>query len=239
MKKIIGFIAIMIVLCLSCAANAAETPPEFKKKQVTIFYDVSDLIIMCQNESENMEKGKVEFEGEIKKYYSARYDVMDIKRAQKLENGKYDKTIMFGIPEAQVPLLLIITLEGNGSDVDTYQNIFGAKQSITVETTKVNLGEYIGSRDGAVDLWGGMFGIRSYRPLTSSFGGNIFIANKNQRTQTKNAIKGYLKDINSYNPPNKYTKNSSYEWYILIYQGKLKEAREYLLRLETEKKSEK
>ena len=62
----------------------------------------------------------------------------------------------------------------------------------------------------------------SYRPQSYALGRDLYVANRNDRTLVKNCVRGLIRDIGNFNPPNKYAYPDKYERYSHIYYGDYK-----------------
>lgn len=221
MKKL--FCLITIFLCLfSLSASYAEDAPEFTKKDAYIFYEVSDQILMCQNKQEDMVKGTAEFEKTLLKHYKKRFNVIGFERTYMLigADEKFpaeEKKKIFDKAQHALPILIKIDLLGNSTATDTYQNTFGAKKTITVPTTTIGYAELFGSP--ADNAFWGHYIVEDYRPGTYSILGELFANNVEPRKLTKTCLEAFIRDMNKYNPPNKYTDPQGYNDYWAIYTG--------------------
>lgn len=226
MRKIFGLVAALFMfLTLSFSASyAAEKAPAFEKKDAFIFYEVPDQILMCQNKQEDMVKGAAQFEKMLGKYYKNRFNVIGFERTY-IEVGDDDKfpedekKKIFVTAQHALPILVRIDLLGNSTATDTYQNGFGAQKTITVPTTTIAYSELFGVREE-----NGFYGynvVKDYRPGTYSLFGELFTKNTDARTLTKTCVEAFVRDINKYNPPNKYTEPEAYDNYWAAYTGNM------------------
>lgn len=217
MRKFLLFLC--IILFATSISYAKETPPEFVKKNITLFYDVQDQILMCQNKEENIVKGQEQFEKILRKYYKSRFNIINVKRISKPENAEfYDKKALFELPVNQFAIVVKVELWGNGVATDTYQNAFGAKQNINIATTKLNLTEYTGDKDNFI-FYERKYGVKDYRPNSFAMFGQLWVKNMDARTLTKNCVNWYIRDVNEFYPPNKYTYPQQYDVYLAFYKG--------------------
>lgn len=225
MKKIFGFIMMVVFMFSLSTVYATEKTPTFTKKDAIIFYEVPDQILMCQNKQEDMIKGAIEFEKTLKKYYQKRFNVISLQRTYIVpaEDGKYladEKKKLFDIAQGALPVIVKIDLLGNSTATDTYQNMFGAKKSITVPTTTIEYCEQIG--DDAVQTFWYWKKKADYRPETFSIFGDVFAADADARKLTKICVESFIRDVNMFNPPNKYTYPEIYSRYWAFYSGDAK-----------------
>ena len=223
MKKFILLVSMLLFAFTACSGYAAEKPPKFTKKDAFIFYKVPDQVLMCQNKSEDMTKGAEEFEDTIREYYKKRFNVVGLQRSfiELNSEDKFpeeEKRQMFATAQKASLIMIEINLLGNGTATDTYQNVFGAKQHITVPTTRLQYAEYFGYKPENV-LFKQDYGVQDYRPNTMAMFGKLWSNDMNARVLTKNCIEWYMRDVNKFNPPNKYTAPKYYESYIALYTG--------------------
>lgn len=201
---------------------ASENPPNFIKRDVVLFYKVPDQILMCQTKSEDITKGSVEFEKILKKYYKKRFNIISIQRTNieyekdEIYNSE-DKKRLFEIAKDSQPIIVEIQLIGNGETVDTYQDVYGAKQSVIVPTTKIFYSETFGYKPD--NMFFGWRNVLEYKVPTLSLFGEIFLAKGDYRAQTKVAINAIIKEVNIFDPPNKFTDPVAYNLYLLKYKG--------------------
>ncbi|MBP2636017.1 MAG: hypothetical protein H6Q72_1924 [Firmicutes bacterium] len=220
MKRIVLLFLSLLILSLSGTVMANE------KQAVTIFYCVDDTILQAQNSKEDVEKGKVEFEKAFLDNFDKRFDINGVKRIHKIETSadlKYDRDQLYNIPANQVPVLVELKVTGLGTETDTYQNAFGAKSNITVPNVNIHYTEYLGERiTGHRYMFQTFDGDFSYRPQSYALGRDLYVANKDDRTLVKNCVRGLIRDIGKFNPPNKYAYPDKYERYSHIYYGDYK-----------------
>jgi hypothetical protein len=219
-KRIVLLFLSLLILSLSGTVMANE------KQAVTIFYCVDDTILQAQNSKEDVEKGKVEFEKAFLDNFDKRFNINGVKRIHKIETSadlKYDRDQLYNIPANQVPVLVEIKVTGLGTETDTYQNAFGAKSNITVPNVNIHYTEYLGERiTGHRYMFQTFDNDFSYRPQSYALGRDLYVANKNDRTLVKNCVRGLIRDIGKFNPPNKYAYPDKYERYSHIYYGDYK-----------------
>lgn len=225
MKKALIFILFLVSIFVCPKVAAEEEAPRFVPQDAVIFYEVPDQILMCQNKQEDMVKGAAQFEKTLKKYYQKRFNIISIERIfiTPTEDGKYpeeEKKKLFETAKEALPILVKIDLLGNGTATDTYQNAFGAQQSITVPTTTIWYGEAFGYAED--NMFWGWTNTLDYRPPTFALFGEVFAKKQDNRVLTKNAVEAYIRDVNTFNPPNKYTAPLDYEHYLAIYLGNAK-----------------
>ena len=220
MKRIILLFLSLLILSLSGTVMANE------KQAVTIFYCVDDTILQAQNSKENVEEGKIEFEKAFLDNFDKRFDINGVKRIHKIETTadlKYDRDQLYNIPANQIPVIVELKVTGIGTETDTYQNAFGAKSNITVPNVKIHYTEYLGERiTGQRYMLKTVDGDFSYRPQSYALGSDLYVANKDDRTLVKNCVRGLIRDIGKFNPPNKYAYRDKYERYSHIYYGDYK-----------------
>ena len=222
MKRVLGIVMLAILTFTSVWVYANEGAPKFTKRNVSIFYDVPDQVIMCQNKAEDMGKGADEFEKTLQKYYGKRFNVLAVQRIHIDENADKrtrdtEKKRLFENEQGAQPIFVKIELVGNSTATDTYQNVFGAQQSITVPTTTIFYLEGIGDKERG-DFWSRNTQ-DDYRPGTLALFGQLWIMEKDTRTLTKHSVEGAIKTMNSFTPPNKYTHPDEYELYLAYYIG--------------------
>lgn len=225
MKKALIFILFLVSIFVCPKVAAEEEAPPFVPRDAVIFYEVPDQILMCQNKQEDMVKGAAQFEKTLKKYYQKRFNVISMERTfiAPAEDGKYpaeEKKKLFEIAKTAVPVIVKIDLLGNSTATDTYQNAFGAQKSITVPTTTISYMESVGNPEDSVFWY--WINVSDYRPPTFALFGEVFAKNQNARVLTKNAVEAYIRDVNKFNPPNKYTDPIAYERYLAFYLGDAK-----------------
>lgn len=220
MKRIVLLFLSLLILSLSGTVIANE------KQAVTIFYCVDDTILQAQNSKGDVEKGKVEFEKVFLDNFHKRFDINGVKRIHKIQTTadlKYDRDELYNIPANQVPVLVELKVTGLGTETDTYQNAFGAKSNVTVPTVEIHYTEQLGERiTGNRYMFQTFDNDFSYRPQSYAIGRDLYVANKDDRTLVKNCIRGLIRDIGNFNPPNKYAYPDQYERYSHIYYGDYK-----------------
>lgn len=229
------FILLVLMLFLSSFVAASSA-----KRKAILFYAVQDSILMCQNKDEDIEKGRIEFEKQLKKSYSKRFDLIDIKPAPKgnmmlFDNITVDKRSLFAIPKDELPILITIQLLGNGVGNATYQNGYGASRAVSVPTTTIAITEYQGYRitefEGKNILLPWEYGVRYYGVRPHTVGGDIIVPHQSDRVAVKNAVKAYLGSLAEFSPPNKYVQPKAYDMYLYHFVGAVEEL--YLLMKDT------
>lgn len=242
MKKLVLLITMLFFSFAACTGYAAEKPPKFTKKDAFIFYKVPDQVLMCQNKNDDMIKGTEEFEDTIKDYYKKRFNIVGLKRsfiALNAENKfpEKEKRQMFTTAKTASVIMLEINPIGNGTATDTYQNAFGAKQQITVPTTRIQYIEYFGYEPANV-LYQHDYGVQDYRPNTMAMFGKLWTRDMNARVLTKNCVEWYMRDVNKFNPPNKYTAPKHYDYYMALYTGDINKIYSIVEEYQSQKKSQ-
>lgn len=205
MKKI--FLLFCLIM-LAFNTVYAETTPEPTKK-VVLFYRIPDTILQCQNANEDMVAGAIELEKELKNHYSKRFIVQEVRKAPegKLLPDGYQALIK----PNQIPLIVTIDLEGQGSKVDYYQNAFGAKSAGVSQTVKVHLVEALPANNSNSFAWID-YGVQAYGAGTFAIGRDIFAAQTDPRKNVKNAVRGCFRDACSFNKNiNKYANPTAYQ----------------------------
>lgn len=221
MKK---FRVVLFLLCclFSQIVFAAE---QAKKLPVCLIYKVADTVLQCQNKEEDMVAGQKEFEAELLKNYSKRFDVREMKHISDKESYKPQEYVAMARPD-ETPLMVWVVLEGTGVSVDHYQNAFGAKVDGVAPSTFVQVQEGIIDRDtNAFSGWN--YGTREYTEGTFSVGRVVAAVDTDPRKNAENAIKAALKEVCSPNTEiNKYTDPTGYEIAQALYQGDFKKVNE-------------
>lgn len=231
--KQIFWLAMVLVLGIAQLCFGAEA----KKLRVHLIYKVPETILQAQNREENIEEGKKEFEAMLLKSYSKRFDV------RKVEYEDWNARFTLAqyaekVSPLDVPFIVRVKLEGNGTTVDHYQNAFGAKVDAVSMTTRVHVVEYLVDRTFPASFSWWDYGTKSYGAGTTSLGDIVIANDTDPRTNTKNAVKACIGDINKFNDDkiNKYTNPVAYEFEELRYKGELKKAAE-LRKKEEERKA--
>ena len=221
MKKI-RVVFILLCCLFSQIGFAAE---QAKKLPVCLIYKVADTVLKCQNKEEDMVAGQKEFEADLLKNYSKRFDVREMKRMDDKEiyPGKYYVAM---VKPGETPLVVVIKLEGTGVSVDHYQNAFGAKVDGVAPSTFVHITE--GMADTAnSNLNGWDYGSQEYTAGTFSMGRIVAAVDTDPRRNAKNAIKAALKDVCSTNSEiNKYANPTAYEIDQARFHGDFKKVAE-------------
>lgn len=217
MKKILLLISISIFIITSiCSAAPAPT------KKIVLFYKVQDAILQCQNSKEDMIEGAKEFEKELMEHYSKRFIVEDIKRIpveEVLPTDEYFAKVKFN----QTPFLVILTLEGQGYSTQLYQNAFGAQKIGAAPSTNVHLMEAVpDNNDKCFKVYD--YKVQAYTAGTFAVGRTIFAAETDPRKNTKNAIRGCIRDACKFNESiNKYANPKVYEIETSRFTGNFQE----------------
>lgn len=194
----------------------AATIPEPTKK-VVLFYRVPDTILQCQNADENIVAGAAELEKELKNHYSKRFIVQEVRKApeEKMLPDGYQALIK----PNQIPLIVTIDLEGQGSNVDYYQNAFGAKSAGVSQTVNVHLVEALPASNNNSFAWID-YGVQAYGAGTFAIGRDIFAAQTDPRKNVKNAVRGCFRDACKLNESiNKYANPAAYEKEVNRFTG--------------------
>lgn len=205
MKKVLLMICFIIIAFNAVCYAVAPEPT----KKVVLFYRVPDAILQCQNADEDMVAGATELEKELKNHYSKRFIVQEVRKApeEKMLPDGYKALIK----PNQIPLIVTIDLEGQGSNVDYYQNAFGAKSAGVSPTINVHLVEALPNRYGNAFSWVD-YGVQAYGSGTFAIGRDIFTAQSDPRKNVKNAVRGCFRDACKLNESiNKYANPAAYE----------------------------
>lgn len=216
-------VVLFLLCCLfSQIGFAAETA---KKLAVCLIYKVPDTVLQSQNKEEDMVAGQKEFEKDLLKAYSKRFDVREMKRVDEKETHPTQEYVAMAKP-GEIPLLVLVKLEGNGVSVDHYQNAFGAKVDGVAPSTFVHIQEgTIDRNDNSFCGWD--YGKREYTAGTFSMGRMVAAVDTDPRRNTKNAVKAALKDVCALTPGiNKYTNPEMYTIDLYRFQGDFKKASE-------------
>lgn len=216
-------VIVLLLCCLFSQIGFAAEPA--KKMPVCLIYKVADTILQCQNKEEDMVAGQKEFEAELLKNYSKRFDVREMKHVNAKESHKPQEYIAMAKPD-ETPLLVWVALEGTGVSVDHYQNAFGAKVDGVAPSTFVSVQEGTIDRNN-LTLSGWNYGTREYTEGTFSVGRVVAAVETDPRRNTKNAVKAALKDVCALTPGiNKYTNPEMYAIDQYRFQGDFKKASE-------------
>ncbi|WP_405380117.1 PDZ domain-containing protein [Phascolarctobacterium sp.] len=219
MKKLYCFLLFLILSVFTSACLAKDFEPN---KHIVLIYKVPDTVLLCQNSNEDMTKGTIEFEKELKNHYGKRFIVEGIKRLPVLPRlGASDYISMVNIN--QEPFVLSLEIIGTGVKTVTYQNMFGGTISSNVPTLKMKRSEYIVSREDNA-IYGVEYNEVEYHSDTMAIGRQIAY-NTDTRKNTKNCIRGYIRDYSTYQGDkiNKYADPNAYEDYNDSFAGNFKE----------------
>lgn len=215
MKKICSILALLFMSCTICFAAPQPT------KHIVLMYKVPDTILSCQNSDENVVTGAQEFEKEIINHYNNRFIVDSVKHLPiEPELGVSDYLAM--VKPNQIPFILKLNLEGSGNKTITYSNMFGATITTTVPTINIKRTEgIVDKNDSAIYI--ADYDVAEYHSNTMAVGRNIY-SNTNTRKNTKNCIRGYIRDYCTYfgDKINKYTDPAAYANYNDSYYGNFK-----------------
>lgn len=193
-------------------------------KHVVVFYRVPETVISCQRSDGDLVKGQKEFENMLKKNYSKRFIVERIQKAPDEDLSASQILELAG--SGNIPILLKITLTGQHTISQTWQNAFGAQTTGYAPAIDMTVWEGTVDKDD-ISIYG--YGPISlyWSPGTYSLLGEIFTST-DARVNTKNAIKWLVKSINSkqYLDPhiNQYTNPEAYEIAKAMYLGDFKKA---------------
>lgn len=212
------FFSLFALMMLSnfCYASAPEPT-----QKVILFYNVSDAILQCQNSREDLNAGKEELEKELVNHYGKRFIVQGIERTT--GGASLTPTDYFGnVKAGQLPFIVKIDLEGQGTLTTSYQNAFGAKTTGVAPSTNVHLIESIPSTEDDVFYWYD-YGVRSYSAGTFAVGRDIYVAQSDPRKNTKNAVRACFRDACKFDDTiNKYADPSACEKELNRFTGNLK-----------------
>ena len=216
-KKVAGLIFLLLFAC-SGFAFAAPQPT----KHIVLFYKVSDAILMCQNSDENIEKGKIEFENELNNHYSKRFVVDGVKYLPEMPALSAEEYLAM-VKQNETPFILKLKLNGTGSTIQTFQNVFGAKKSIEVPTIKIDRAEAVVDRQDKI-IYAVNYGEAEYHPNAMALGGDLY-SSTDQRKNTKNDVRGYIRDYCTYlgDKINKYADMKKFNQYNDAYNGDFKQ----------------
>lgn len=214
MKKILLLTA-MLVFVLCTAVDAADFTPT---KRVVLFYRVSDAILQAQNSDEDMTKGMLEFEKELRNHYGKRFIVQDVKRNtyKPTNDGNFYQKL---VKPNQQPLLVEIELAGETTTSQNYQNAYGAQKTGYAPAINVHLSEALPRLNGngyaVID-----YGVKTYSSGTFAVGMNVYAAETNPRKNVKNAVRASFRDACVMNEQiNKYTNPAGYEMEKARFEG--------------------
>ncbi|MEG1727151.1 MAG: hypothetical protein RR321_04455 [Acidaminococcaceae bacterium] len=217
MKKILLLVLSLMMLSGICFADAPEPT-----KKVVLFFKSSDVILQVQNDEEDIAKGKIELEEELKTHYSKRFIVDEVKfmpiDEYHLTQEYYDM-----VKPNQTPFIVTMELGGEGTSASQYQNAFGATATGVAPTVYVQLIELIADKSTGM-LYQFDYGMQSYGAGTYSVGRYIYAAEENPRKNTKNSVRAVFRDACKYNDKiNKYANPRAYEHEYNRFTGKFKE----------------
>ena len=214
MKKILLLTA-MLVFALCTAVDAADFTPT---KKVVLFYRVSDAILQAQNSDEDMAKGMLEFEKELRNHYGKRFVVQDIKRNtyQPTNDSNFYKKL---VKPNQQALIVEIVLAGETTTSTQYQNAYGAQKTGYAPAVNVHLSESLPRLNGngyaTID-----YGVKTYSSGTFTVGMNVYATETNPRKNVKNAVRASFRDACVMNEQiNKYTNPAGYEMEKARFEG--------------------
>lgn len=217
MKKILYLLIAVFLIAINsvCFANAPEPT-----KKVVLFYKVSDVILQCQNNDEDMVKGAAELEKELYDHYSKRFIVQEVRRApnEYLDAAGYQKLIK----PYQLPLVVRIDLVGEGTSVDYYQNAYGAKAAGVAPTITIHLVEALPAAPNE-QFYMYDYGNIPYGAGTIAVGRNIYNIQDDPRKLTKNAVRASFRDACKLNEDiNKYVNPAGYQKELNRFKGDFK-----------------
>jgi hypothetical protein len=209
MRKISYLLAILsMLLSITLTSFAANIPTPTEK--YVLIYKCDKAILTCQNPDENIEKGKTEFEQELRKHYENRILIEDI-RYDCNETQEPLQAYKDMLKSHQKALIIKINLAGQGSQYIEYQNGFGARIGTYVPTTKIHFQEVLVTPESTKFI-GRDYGIKDYFAQTYAMGRQIYSTQTDPRKLVKNGIRGCLRDIckfagaaiNKYSAPDAY-----------------------------------
>lgn len=231
MKKLHYSLLLLTLLAFTSVCFAKDFEPS---KHIVLMYKVPDSVLMCQNSKEDMVKGAIEFEKELKNHYGKRFIVDAIKRLPVLPKlSASDYTSM--VKNNQEPFIFHLELTGTGVKTITYQNMFGAKISTNIPSIKMKRSEFIvNKQDDAI--YGVEYNEVEYHSDTMAIGREI-VSNTDMRKNTKNCIRGYIRDYSIYQGEklNKYANPRGYADYIDCFAGNFKEVNKRQIESSTNK----
>lgn len=231
MKKVFTVFLAVLLCLVGVVASAAEAPTPTQK--IVLFYRADDALLACQNSAEDIEKGRVEFEKLLAKYYGKRFIVQEIRQNpdEEMTLDEYKQIIKFN----QKPFIVIMEAAGEGTSVDHYQNAFGAQKSGAYKTFKIHIKEFSPNKNNngfnSYD-----YGVLSYGSGTFTFEGMVFAQDTNPRKIAKKAVNAVLytvcridDEINKYAYPTKYQMeierfNGVFDSFVAVNDAKNKRA---------------
>lgn len=219
MKRLFMLTAILLLFSATCL-SAAFTPT----KKIVLFYNFSDTILKAQNAEEDIIAGQKELEKELQNHYSKRFIVERIAPCPKGSTSPSDYKAL--VSPSQTPFIVKIELEGTGTQIDQYQNAYGAQATGLSPTVNVHLTETIVNDDGS-KFFSIDYGAQQYGAGTFAIGRDIFVAQKDPRKNTKNAVRGCFRDACKLNESiNKYADPGAYQREINRFSGNFKSIEE-------------
>ncbi|MBE6094030.1 MAG: hypothetical protein E7199_00965 [Schwartzia succinivorans] len=215
MRKWTQFILIALFLLLS--SNTFIVNAESAKKNVILFYDVQNEIILAQKKNGDFVKGNEEFAKTLKEHYSKRFNIIDIKPAIE-ENGTLNFQQMLNVPPNAIPVIVQIRLSGSDIGTATYSNNYGATRMASVPSVKMSYKELFGDKSNNVFRMVD-YGIKQYDAATGYTRLMGIYIKDNDRTLVKNGVKSYIYTVCLFNPPSRYTNPQAYNLYVGIWTG--------------------
>lgn len=225
MKKIIIFILILAAL-LSITITAAAKIPNFTKKQVVLFYDVTDNVLACQNKKEDIVKGQAQLEKVLLANYKKRFEITKVQRINS-NKGNYNLDTLFSAPDGQLPLIVRIRLVRSGAARVKATNGLGERSSFYVPTVTSSLQEIIGDRQNKT-LKIQDYGEKTLRGMVYT----SFLAYDTPQTRSRDSIRSIIKQACEFKQEiNKFTNPSFYEHERKRYAGDFTLSYDYYLKL--------
>ncbi len=203
MHKIVSFI--LALLCFSFLCSKTLAQENQGKRDVILYYDIQNEIILAQKNNGNLQKGEEEIANFIKKCYSKRFNVIEIRPAIKT---KYllDYKSMLNTPGNTIPVIVQIQLKGL------------APNAANIPSINISYKELFG------DKYNQFFRVYDYGTLTyhstpqySSLTGKFYV--EDDRRLVKNGVKACINTRCTFNPPNRYTNPEEYNFYVGIFVG--------------------
>ena len=213
MKRLFAIVLLIISISSIAFANGEAS----KKKSVVIFYKVPDSVLACQNDSDDIVKGKVEFEKTVKEAYKNRFNIEGVQESplQSLSASEYLKMVKV----YQKPLILVIKPTDYTTEYLEWRNYWGGTMGADVPKVTCYFAEYMISAKKEIigyehlDSW-----YRAYAQPTD-FGVKV---QRDPRRNTKRAIATILKNIvckSDVENINKYVEAEKYQFEIDRYNG--------------------